>query len=175
VPFTVFHMGPGLVFKSIKPARFSLMTFGFTQVLIDLESAYWLYQQGWPIHRFNHTFLGAALITIVGVLAGKPVCSWLLRFWNSKLTPIQTRMLGVNHNITWSAAALGVVLGSFSHVFFDSLMHSDMKPFSPMWHKNPFLDLVSFQQLHVGCMVAGVVGMLGLLIHRIFRKKIVIQ
>jgi membrane-bound metal-dependent hydrolase YbcI (DUF457 family) len=168
MPFTPLHMGAGLAFKSIKPARFSLMTFGFTQVLIDLEPAYFMYQQESHLHRINHTFLGAILIIIVGVLIGKPLCSWMLKFWNSRLSPAQMKLLAVNPNITWSTATVGVVIGSFSHVILDGIMHWDVKPFYPFWSVNPFLGFISIQQLHMGCILAGVFGGMWLLIHRIF-------
>jgi hypothetical protein len=37
MPFTPFHMGPGLLMKVGLQGSFSLMVFGWTQVLIDLQ------------------------------------------------------------------------------------------------------------------------------------------
>jgi hypothetical protein len=37
MPFTPFHMGPGLAVKAVFGRYFSLMVFGFSQVAIDIE------------------------------------------------------------------------------------------------------------------------------------------
>jgi hypothetical protein len=162
MPFTPFHMGPGIAVKAVLGSRFSLTVFGFTLVLIDLEPAYWMLKQAWPVHRTNHTVLGAMVIAVIAVVVGKPLCSGILGAWNKRLHPDQKRMLGVDSQISWSVATISGVIGSLSHVALDALMHSDMEPFSPVWDGNPALGLISHQQLYMGCVVAGAVGLVGL-------------
>jgi hypothetical protein len=37
VPFTPFHLGPGLAFKAVSGKHFSFMVFAGAQVLMDIE------------------------------------------------------------------------------------------------------------------------------------------
>jgi hypothetical protein len=170
MPFTPFHMGPGLAVKAVFPAQFSLTIFAFTQVLIDLEPAYLMYRQTWPVHRTNHTVFGAMVIAVFAVVIGKPLCSWALITWNKRLRPDQKQMLGVEPKISWLVAIISAIFGSLSHITLDALMHSDLEPFSPIWDGNPALGLISYHQLQIGCALTGTVGILGLIVRRIPSK-----
>jgi hypothetical protein len=44
MPFTPLHMGPGLAVKAVMQRKFSLLVFGWSQVVIDLQ----------PLHRHDH-------------------------------------------------------------------------------------------------------------------------
>jgi hypothetical protein len=71
VPFTPFHMGPGLGVKAILGQRFSWMIFGLSQVAMDVEPLVRILRHDPEVHGFTHTYLGATLIGAVGcVLAG---------------------------------------------------------------------------------------------------------
>jgi hypothetical protein len=37
MPFTPLHMGPGLAVKAVMQRKFSLLVFGWSQVVIDLQ------------------------------------------------------------------------------------------------------------------------------------------
>ena len=79
MPFTPFHLGPGLVFKAIGGRHFSFMVFGGAQVLIDIEPGLGLVL-GWPVlHGWTHTFAGAAAIGAVAAVIGRPVSVAVLR------------------------------------------------------------------------------------------------
>jgi hypothetical protein len=60
VPFTPFHFGVGLGIKAAARPVFSWSAFVAAQVLIDCESLYYLLQHEYPVHRFFHSFIGAA-------------------------------------------------------------------------------------------------------------------
>src|ERR1700690_2410163 len=81
MPFTPFHMGAACVVKAVAGRHFSMTVFGFSQVAMDVEPLYHLVRGEGIIHGFSHTFLGATLIGILTVLAGRPICQVLLRFW----------------------------------------------------------------------------------------------
>ena len=71
MPFTPFHFGPGLLLKAAAPARFSLTSYAAAQIVIDVESGYYLLTQQAPVHRILHTFLaGGAAGAVVGVAVG---------------------------------------------------------------------------------------------------------
>jgi len=151
VPFTPFHLGPGAVFKAIGGNRFSFMVFGGSQVLIDIEPGVRLLFGASIVHGPSHTIVGAFLIGIVAALIGKPISEFALR------------LLRIPHiGITWTASVIGAFIGTFSHIFFDAIMHSDMSPWFPLAGSNELLGLISLTSLHITCLILGVVG--GLLV-----------
>ncbi len=160
MPFTPFHFGPGAFLKACLAGYFSFTLFVFTQVIIDLESLYYLAQGDWPVHRFLHTYLGSSVIVMLAVLVGKPICQIYLNMWNVVLNRKQNEMLYFSPNISYSSAFIGSALGAYSHVFLDSVMHSDSKPFAPFMENNSVLSLVSVSQLHLICVVAGLLGII---------------
>src|SRR5437867_12379632 len=69
MPATPFHFGPGLLGKAVVTRYFSFTSFAITQVVIDVETAYHLVRNEWPLHRAFHTMLlGTAVGVVVGVL-----------------------------------------------------------------------------------------------------------
>ena len=141
MPFTPFHFGPGALVHSAAPKHISFLAFCGANVLVDVEPLYFMLTHQWPIHRFFHTYVGAtvAAAIVVGVFT-------LVR----KLTP----------QLSIRAVAVGAILGTYSHVVLDSLMHADLHPFAPFSDRNPLLGAVFLNTLHGFCLLAGVVGTL---------------
>lgn len=54
----------------------------------------------------------------------------------------------------------GAFVGTYSHVFLDSIMHSDMQPLAPLSEANGLLHVISVEGLHLLCGLAGVLGAL---------------
>jgi len=150
MPFTPFHMGPGILIKSLLGGSFSLMIFGWSQIIIDLQPLYVLIQGEGRLHGFSHTYFGAAIVTVVAALSGK----WLSEFGLFLLGINPTRDL----KISWLVVFASSFIGSFSHVFIDSIMHGDVRPFFPITDNNMFLQLVSSGMLHILCLASGVIG-----------------
>ena len=149
MPFTPFHFGPGLLLKSVAPARVSFTAFCAAQVLIDLESAYHLFRGDWPVHRELHSLLSAAA---VGIMAGSG--TWLAGSWI-----VPTRREALDAEVQWRPALLGGTAGGASHPLLDGIMHSDVRPFWPFSTANPPLDVMSLTWLHGACVAAGVLGL----------------
>ena len=124
---------------SAAPRHVSFLAFCGANVLVDVEPLYFMLTHQYPIHRFFHTFVGATLAAaiVVGGFA-------LVR----KLTP----------RLSVRAVALGAIIGTYSHVLLDSLMHADMNPFAPFSDRNPLLGAVFLNTLHGFCLFAGLVG-----------------
>jgi hypothetical protein len=160
MPFTPLHFGPGAAMKAAMPAFFSFTVFVFSQIVMDLEPTYYLVRGDWPVHRFLHTYLGAALVSGFSILAGKPLCEWTRRLWNRRLSPNQGRWLAVRPTIPWRSAVMGGVLGAYSHVGLDSIMHADMAPLAPWTQANPWLHAITLATLEMSCVLAGVLGLL---------------
>ncbi len=149
MPFTPVHMGPGILFKGIMQGSFSLMVFGWTQIVMDIQPLIVLLSGEGHLHGFSHTYLGATLLAVFSALTGKYLSQfglWILHIDKSK------------NNIAWWVVFLSAFMGSFSHVFLDSIMHADVQPFYPFTLLNPFLSFITVAALHKACLYSGLVG-----------------
>jgi membrane-bound metal-dependent hydrolase YbcI (DUF457 family) len=144
-------MGPGMLIKSILRGSFSLMVFGWTQIVMDIQPLIVLISGEGHLHGFTHTYLGAILIAILAALTGK------------YLSEFGLTLLGISKQtnriyIVWWVVFLSAFIGSFSHVLLDSIMHSDVEPFFPFILDNQILGLISVTALHKMCLYSGLVG-----------------
>ncbi|MEA3278280.1 MAG: DUF4184 family protein [Pseudomonadota bacterium] len=170
MPFTLIHMGPGVAFKAIGGRHFSLMVFGFSQVAMDIEPLVRMIRGDLVIHGVSHTYIGAPVIALVSLVIGRPVCQWLSHAWN--LSPRSGVLAGLNapNVIPWSAAGAGALVGTYSHVALDSIMHADMRPWFPFTRNNGMSSLLSVESLHTLCVALGAAG-LGVLALLFWLKK----
>ncbi|PUA96119.1 hypothetical protein C8C99_0925 [Acidovorax sp. 107] len=147
MPFTPIHLGPGLAFKAFGGRHFSFMVFGGSQVLMDIEPLIGILQNKTILHGYTHTLLGALVIGTIGGIVGRPTSSYLLR------------LLAIPHPpFTWAASFVGAYIGTLSHVLLDSIMHFDMSPWWPIVSGNQLQTVLSIDQLHIACLIAGIVG-----------------
>lgn len=148
MPFTPFHMGPGLVVKAILRRRFSLMVFGWSQVAIDLQPLVAIVTGRGELHGFSHTAIGATLIGLACGMTGKP------------LGELGLCILGLRRYaaITWQVSFVSAFIGTYSHVLIDSIMHADITPLAPLALSNPLHGLISIEALHIWCVASAIVG-----------------
>ena len=153
MPFTPLHMGPGALLKAILQGSFSLMVFGWSQIVMDIQPLYVMINDTshLELHGFSHTYLGATLLAILSALSGKYLSELGL-----KLLGLSTAMQPIN--IGWRIAFFSAFLGTYSHVVLDSIMHSDIQPYYPFAVGNHLLDIISNEQLHEFCIYSGIVG-----------------
>ena len=71
MPFTPIHMGPGILIKSLLQGSFSLMVFGWTQIVMDIQTLIVLISGEGHLHGFTHTYVGVILIAIFFGANGK--------------------------------------------------------------------------------------------------------
>jgi hypothetical protein len=148
MPFTPIHMGPGLLVKAVLQGSFSLMVFGWAQILMDLQPLFVMLTGEGHLHGFSHTFIGATLVGAFAALTGKHAGEFGLRVLREpRFNPIR-----------WPVAIGSAFIGTYSHVVLDSVMHSDLEPFAPFNKVNPMLYVISIDALHVVCIASGVVG-----------------
>jgi hypothetical protein len=147
MPFTPFHLGPGIAFKAIGGRHFSFMVFGGSQVLMDIEPLIGILTHKPILHGPTHTLLGALVIGTLAGTIGKPISAAVLRW------------LSIPHySLTWTASFVGAYAGTFSHVLLDAIMHSDMSPWWPIAVGNQLLGQISLSHLHMACTIAGLLG-----------------
>ena len=148
MPFTPFHMGPGLLIKAVLQGAFSLMVFGWAQIVMDIQPLVVILTGEGHLHGFTHTWIGASLLGIASALSGKYLSEFGLRLIGCRrFVPIR-----------WPVAVLSAFVGTFSHVLLDGIMHADVEPFWPLTRDNGLLGLVSVRAMHWFCLGSGVVG-----------------
>ncbi len=150
MPFTPIHMGPGILIKALLQSSFSLMIFGWTQIVMDIQPLVVMLTGEGHLHGFTHTYIGAVLIAVVAGLTGKHLAEFGLK------------IMGFTHkkiiNISWQVVMLSALLGSISHVFIDGIMHADVEPFYPFTSFNPQWQIISVDWLHKVCLYSGLLG-----------------
>ena len=160
MPFTPFHFGPGAAIKAVMPRHFSFTVFCFAQIITDFETGYYFVRGEYPLHRWVHTYLGAFAVAIFCVLVGRPLCQLALRIWRLWRNAPFKRYFDTNDRISVTSATVGAFIGTYSHVFLDSIMHSDVEPLRPFSAQNPLQHIMSWLILHALCLILGVVGAL---------------
>jgi len=151
MPFTPYHMGPGILIKALLQGSFSLMVFGWAQIIMDIQPLIVLLTGKGHLHGFSHTYLGASLLAIFSALTGK------------FLSELGLRILGIAKKdqpiiIAWWVVFLSAFIGTFSHVLLDSIMHGDVQPFYPFSLSNELLYFISVNNLHKFCLYSGLLG-----------------
>ncbi|MFC1747796.1 metal-dependent hydrolase [Pseudomonadota bacterium] len=151
MPFTPLHMGPGILIKALLQGSFSLMVFGWAQIVMDLQPLFVMISGEGHLHGFSHTYVGAALLALFSALSGK------------YLSEFGLRVLGLSKqdnpiNISWWVAIASAFIGTFSHVVLDSIMHSDVEPFYPVSVSNGLHGIISVEFLHQLCLYSALFG-----------------
>ena len=150
MPFTPIHMGPGIAIKALLQGSFSLMVFGWSQIVMDVQPLMVMITGEGHLHGFSHTYVGATLLAIVSALSGK------------YLSEIGLYILGLNRHwqikIAWGVALLSAFIGTYTHVLLDSIMHSDVQPFYPFTLYNNLQGWLSEATLHKLCLYSGIMG-----------------
>jgi len=144
-------MGPGIAIKALLQGSFSLMVFGWAQIIMDIQPLVVILTGEGNLHGFSHTYLGASLLAIVSALSGK------------RLSELGLIIIGISQQanpikISWHTAAISAFIGTYSHVMLDSIMHSDLQPFYPLWLSNDLHGLISIGALHKLCITSGLIG-----------------
>jgi hypothetical protein len=170
MPFTPFHMGPGCAIKAVAGQSFSLTVFGFAQVAMDVQPLIHMLRGEGILHGISHTYFAGTLIALFSVFFGRPLCQMILKFWKPPAEDLLMTWLRGDPVIRWPAACSGAFVGTYSHVFIDSMIHADVQPFAPFAEGNPMAGWVPFGAMHVLCLGIGILGCLGLLIRYMVDK-----
>ena len=130
MPFTPYHLGPGLLVGLLLLSFIDFPTFLVASVIVDVEPFLVLaLNLNYPLHGFFHSFLGGTLVAVPLALAMHMIrgnFSSLLSFFKLEQKTSFKRIL---------AAALS---GVYIHILLDSRGYTDIQPFYPSDY-NPFL------------------------------------
>jgi len=150
MPFTPIHMGVGLVIKPLMQRGFSLMVFGWSQIVMDIQPLINMVLSIYPVHGISHTYIGATFIAIFCGITGKYLGEYGLKLIKEeKYMPI-----------SFKVAFISAFIGTYTHVFLDSIMHSDMSPFYPFSQENNLLLVVGIDALHMSLFISGILGVI---------------
>ena len=172
MPFTPYHMGPGMLTKSLFQERFSILLFGWSQVLIDLQALIFHTTGIGVSHGLPHTFVGSFFIAIFAAISGKYMFEAIFRVIGNKTNLKNFNLTysfrknqyticlfkDLNISYSWGVVFLSVFIGSFSHIIIDALCHQYMTPLYPFDDSNPFFKLISYRTLLISCILSGLVG-----------------
>ncbi|MEA1606019.1 DUF4184 family protein [Pseudomonas spirodelae] len=158
MPFTPFHLGAALVVKPGLSKHFSLITFGIAQIAMDIEPGIGMLTGAEVLHGPSHTFVASLAIALLVMLVAPGICNFLVRHWNKEVTHYRMPWLVEAFPVSRAAVIAGAFFGTFSHVFLDSLMHYDIRPFSPFSDANPLFGLITHDGVYQFCAIAGLLG-----------------
>ena len=158
MPVTPFHMGPAMLLKVVLRGGFSLMVFGWTQILMDIQPLLVIITGKGHLHGFTHTFVGGSLIAVIAAITSKPLIEACIRSRRFGFAPSDRALLGIAERLGWPVVIVSAAIGAASHVYLDAIMHSDLQPFYPFDTLNPWLGLLSVDMLHQFCVYTGLIG-----------------
>lgn len=130
---------------------FDIAALMICSVILDVEPLLVLVLElGGPLHGIAHTYLVATIVAII-----VSVVLWVLR------NPISALILifGIEQEPKKIRILVAGLFGTYSHVFMDSFLYSEMNPFFPMLG-NPFLGLFASSMLYQFCTYCGIIGIL---------------
>lgn len=171
MPFTPFHMGPGLAIKVVGGRYFSVLVFGIAQVAMDIEPLIGMIRGADVRHGWSHSYVGATAIGLLVMLLAPPLCRPMLRRWNRELQHHRLDWLRSPEAIGWLPASTAAFLGTYSHVVLDSVMHTDITPLSPWSTANALRGYISIDALHSACVISGLFGAAAWLIAGLWRRR----
>jgi membrane-bound metal-dependent hydrolase YbcI (DUF457 family) len=169
LPFTPFHFGPGLALKGVAAPVFSWSAFAAAQVLIDCETLYYLVRGEYPVHRFFHSFLGAAAAGLVAAILWLVIVRSSAVAFPQVVVPLMSSTSTVRGEFSSLGVFVGGLAGGLSHPFLDGIMHPDVRPFMPWSDQNPFLGLIGVGPLHLACIAAALFGAVCVTLWRVRR------
>ena len=143
-------MGPGLLLKALMRGAFSLIIFGYAQVLIDLQPLVALTTGRGELHGWTHTWVGAVFIGGFAAVTGRPLTDAALRLGSGRADGRLT--------VSWPVALGSGLIGTLSHVALDGLIYSDMHALRPWSDAQPWLGAATPAQVYVGCLLSGAIG-----------------
>jgi len=151
-------MGPGMAVKAVAQERFSLVIFGWAQILVDLQPLVVVLTQEGQTHGVTHTFIGGAVLGAAAAASGKPIAEGLLNLFRKKEKP--------RVHISWKTAWWSGLVGGLSHVLLDGLIYPDMSPFWPFVHGTR-MDVFTSRGMTAFCILSGLAGLLVYFVTRV--------
>ncbi|WP_423746943.1 hypothetical protein V5735_22705 (plasmid) [Haladaptatus sp. SPP-AMP-3] len=161
MPLTPFHLGIGLFLGLACYRWLDFPTLCVGTVIVDTRSiAIYFGPFTGNLHGPLHTLIGGTFLA--GVLAA--AMFKLKPYWNLIAGPV-----GLAQNRSISKILAASIVGVYTHLILDAIMHSDMQPFYPL-EGNPLYGALYLSDLYVICFSGFLFGFLLYPIH-VYRWK----
>jgi len=163
MPFTPFHLGPGLLFGLLLLSYIDFPTFLIASVIVDVEPFLVLtLNLNYPLHGFLHSFFGGTLIAFLLAAVMSNV--------RSALSPLMS-FLKLEQKLSFKTILSAALLGVYVHILLDSPLYPDIRPFFP-FDFNPFLSNSMFIgfDVYTLCTLSFIGGGIVYAIRLVFRR-----
>jgi len=167
MPFTPFHLGPGLGIGVPLRKYIHTTTFILANILVDIESFIVLILRlNYPLHGYLHTFLFAFFL---GLLLGG------IMFMLEKIfKPFFTFFFleSPKKDLNLKAFLLAGISGTLLHVLLDSPLYTEIYPLFPL-KINPLYNPSLSIEIYGFCILMGLFGILYysvLLVYSFYKK-----
>jgi len=148
MPFTPFHLGPGLFLGVLLYRYLDLGTVLAASMAVDLRTVLVFFGVlDGPLHGDLHTF---ALAPVMGVAAGAALYKA-----GERLRPVY-EAFRLEASDSWNQYALAGVAGSWLHVLLDSFLYADMS--LVVFGRNPFLGVLGMSDVYGFCVFGFLAG-----------------
>nr|MDO8134244.1 hypothetical protein [Candidatus Njordarchaeum guaymaensis] len=129
MPFTPFHWGPALLIGFMIFPLLNIPILVVSSVIIDIEPLLLNLE-----HGFFHSYLAATIAGLLVAVAAMPL--------KKNIEWVSTHIVGLPQTVSFRSVTLTSLFAVWLHVFLDSFLYPEMKPFLPL-DGNPFLGIVS--------------------------------
>jgi hypothetical protein len=134
MPFTPFHLGPGLFFGLLLLRFIDFPTFLIANIVVDVEPFLVLvFGLDYSFHGFFHSFLGG---TVVALLLA-PVMNRI----RGAFSPLMA-LFQLEQQSSMKSILLASISGVFLHILLDARIYLDIRPLYPL-AVNPFFILTA--------------------------------
>ena len=138
MPFTPYHLGPGLIVGLLFLGFIDFPTFLVASVIVDVEPFLVLtFNLNYPLHGFFHSFLGGTLVAL-------PLTLVMYRM-RDKLSPLLS-FFKLDQKVSFKSILVAALSGIYIHILLDSRIYTDIQPFYPSTY-NPLLTTGIFAGL----------------------------
>jgi len=167
MPFTPFHLGPGLLFGLLLLSYTDFPTFLVASVIVDIEPFLVLtLNLNYPLHGFLHSFLGGTLIAFIIAAAMSKL--------RSTFSPLMS-FLKLEKKLSFKSILSASLFSVYLHILLDSPLYSDIRPFYP-FDFNPLLSNSMFIGFEVYTLcVLSLIGGAVVFVIRLVSRRIQLQ
>jgi len=153
MPFTIFHLGPGIGLGLPLNRYLHPPTFIFANIFIDLEPLLVLILGlRSPLHGYLHTLPLAALTGLA--------LSYIMYLIEGFLHPLyRFFLLESESNLSFKSFIMAGISGAVLHVLLDSPLYGDIKPLYPVTI-NPLYNPALTPEIYCLCIFLGIFGIL---------------
>ena len=138
MPFTPFHLGPGLLIGLVLLKFIDFPTFIISSIIIDVEPlSVIIFNLDYPLHGFFHSFLGGTILALPLAI--------IMKQFRKYISPIMS-FFKLEQEITFKKILAASLAGIYIHILFDSPIYTDIQPLYPLFI-NPFFRNTSLPGL----------------------------